>query len=202
MRFMSKHFYSYLANKIEIFFSETMLQPGDKYHIQFERIEQVVELIEQIQLLNNTEQFRYSTPGGIYKAFCLRVNGVKLLVASTIHDTTPDFLTTLRNKVGTDESYFQDKAMLLVHNSSLDSLVQGMSSFSKEGMPFHLLTVENDLNLMLSKSKFSDSEKEVLEFIMSKLKNEQTYQEQITLFDYEYILQVLRNQKLECNDYD
>jgi DNA phosphorothioation-dependent restriction protein DptH len=198
---MSKHFYNYLTLQIETFFKNSVIQPGDKYHIQFERPEQVEWLINELKTLNNFEKFKYITPNGSYESFCLYVNGVRILIASTTEATTPDFLTTLRNKVGSQEVPFNDKAMLLVHNSNLDSLVHGMTSFAKEGMPFNLRSIEYDLNLMMGNLQFSNTEKSILDFILSKKKEEQTYQEQITLFDYEDILKVLSDQKLDVDNF-
>ncbi|QYK60757.1 DNA phosphorothioation-dependent restriction protein DptH [Paenibacillus sp. S25] len=198
---MSKHFYNYLAQQIQKFFSDINVQPGEKYHIQFERTEQVENLVEQVGLLDHVEPFYMQTAEELFQTICLVNDTVKILIASNIHEVTPDFLTTLRNKVGTQEEQFTDKAMLLIHNSSLDSLVQGMTSFSKEGMPFHISSIEKNLQELMKGSNLSKEEKLILQFIMESNKAQQGLHEQITLFDYENIMNVLNNEKLEANDY-
>ncbi|GJM75248.1 hypothetical protein HMSSN036_74640 [Paenibacillus macerans] len=74
--------------------------------------------------------------------------------------------------MGTDEAIFNDKAMLLIHNSNLDSLVQGMTSFSKEGMPFHIQSIESKLQEMMDHSRLSNEEKLILKFTMTSNKDQ------------------------------
>ncbi|MCZ8519867.1 DNA phosphorothioation-dependent restriction protein DptH [Paenibacillus caseinilyticus] len=199
---MSKHFYNYLAERIATFFRENNIQPGDKYHIQFERTEQVENLVDTINVLPFAESFYMHTEEGIYESICLTMGqNTKVLIASNTDNVTPDFLTTLRNKVGTQEEPFNDKAMLLVHNSNLDSLIQGMTSFAKEGMPFHINSVETNLQHLMSNSPLSKPERQMLIFSMASNKAQQGIHEQVTLFDYEKILTVLNNQKLDISDY-
>ncbi|WP_046228167.1 DNA phosphorothioation-dependent restriction protein DptH [Paenibacillus dauci] len=198
---MSKHFYSYLAQQIQQFFNHISVQPGEKYHIQFERAEQVTDLVNEVKNLPNIEPFSMTTPDGFYQSICLNNGSAKVLIASNTDDITPDFLTTLRNKVGTQEDPFTDKAMLLIHNSNLDSLVQGMTSFAKEGMPFHIQEIESNLQESMKASYLSKEEKQILEFSMSSNKAQQGLHEQVTLFDYEKILTVLNNQNLAPSDY-
>ncbi|WP_181438861.1 DNA phosphorothioation-dependent restriction protein DptH [Paenibacillus sambharensis] len=198
---MSKHFYNYLAERIVHFFGQINIQPGDKYHIQFERTEQVESLVEEIKKMSSAEPFSIPTEGGDYQSFCLICQNSKVLIASNSDEVTPDFLTTLRNKVGTLEESFNDKAMLLIHNSNLDSLVEGMTSFAKEGMPFHINLIEENLHEMMVDSKLTPSEKQILKFSMETNRAQQGIHEQVTLFDYEKILTVLNNGKLELDDY-
>lgn len=39
--------------------------------------------------------------------------------------------------VGLEPGY-EDKAILFIHNTTLDSIMGGTESFAKEGMPFHI----------------------------------------------------------------
>lgn len=199
---MSKHFYSYLAHLIDRFLSGVNIQPGEKYHIQFEREEQVLNLVNEIK--NNTiriSPFSMPTEDGFYYSQTLDYVQTKVLIASNIEEVTPDFLTTLRNKVGVQEEPFENLAMILIHNSNLDSLVQGMTSFSKEGMPFHINSIENDLQKMMNQSHLSLEEKEILKFSVKSMKAQQGLHEKVTLFDYQNILTVLNNGKLEVEEY-
>ncbi|WP_458125429.1 DNA phosphorothioation-dependent restriction protein DptH [Paenibacillus sp. Z3-2] len=198
---MSKHFYSYLAHLVDRFLSEVNIQAGEKYHIQFEREEQVVNLVNQIKDINRVSPFLMSTEDGFYQSHTLNYDQTKVLIASNIEEITPDFLTTLRNKVGTHEDPFEDLAMLLIHNSNLDSLVQGMTSFGKEGMPFHIDSIEKDLQEMMKQSNLSSEEKQILNFSIESMKAQQGLHERVNLFDYENILTVLNNEKLNKHEY-
>ncbi|WP_405171722.1 DNA phosphorothioation-dependent restriction protein DptH [Paenibacillus polymyxa] len=198
---MSKHFYSYLAHLIDRFLSGVNIQPGEKYHIQFEREEQVVNLVNEIKSIHRVSSFSMSTEDGDYESHTLDYDQTKVLIASNMEETTPDFLTTLRNKVGTQEERFENLAMLLIHNSNLDSLVQGMTSFAKEGMPFHINSIEKDLQEMMKQSNLSSEEKQILNFSIESMKAQQGLHEKVALFDYENILTVLNNEKLEMDEY-
>ncbi|WP_339281665.1 DNA phosphorothioation-dependent restriction protein DptH [Paenibacillus sp. FSL H8-0282] len=190
-----------MAEQIVEFFIRTNVQPGDKYHIQFERDEQVELLVEQVKSLSTAEPFYMQTEEGIYQSKSLMGSNAKVLIASNTDEVTPDFLTTLRNKVGINEELFIDKAMLLIHNSNLDSLVQGMTSFDKEGMPFHINSIEENLQNMMENSLLTKPEKQILKFSMETNRAQQGIHEQVTLFDYEKILTVLNNERLENYDY-
>ncbi|CAI6085299.1 hypothetical protein PAECIP112173_04594 [Paenibacillus sp. JJ-100] len=198
---MSKHFYSYLAHLVDRFLSGVNIQAGEKYHIQFEREEQIVNLVNEIKSLNRVSPFSMLTEDGFYQSHTLDYGETKVLIASNMEEITPDFLTTLRNKVGIREEPFEDLAMLLIHNSNLDSLVQGMTSFAKEGMPFHITSIEKDLHQMMEQSNLSSEEKQILNFSIESMKAQQGLHEKVTLFDYENILTVLNNEKLQVNEY-
>lgn len=201
MLFMSKHFYSYLAHLVDRFLGEVNIQAGEKYHIQFEREEQVVNLVNQIKDINRVNPFSMSTEDGVYQSHTVDYDQTKVLIASNIEEITPDFLTTLRNKVGTKEEAFENLAMLLIHNSNLDSLVQGMTSFAKEGMPYHIDSIERDLQEMMKQSNLSSEEKQILNFSIESMKAQQGLHERVNLFDYENILTVLNNEKLDKREY-
>ena len=56
-----------------------------------------------------------------------------MIVAAAIEGGVhPDFLAQLRNMVGRDAGY-ENKAILFIHCSSLDSILGGAGSLSKEG---------------------------------------------------------------------
>ena len=43
------------------------------------------------------------------------------------------------------ETGYENKGILFIHNTTLDSIVGGTESFSKEGMPFHVNYIQNNI---------------------------------------------------------
>lgn len=199
---MSSPFYEYLARKVDEYFTNSFLLPGDKYHIYFDRDEQVSDLISHLQKLNNSGTFHITDDNGhvIYETFSLNYFGSNLVVGST-SNATPDYLTRLRNSVGTEISGMERTSFLLVHNSNLDSLVHGMDSFYKEGLPFHVKAVEQDIKQLLSTTALSETEKRTLEFIVTNKKAMRSQYEETTLFDFIEVLTVLNRSEITSSDY-
>ncbi len=124
---MLDQFYSYLSSKVIEFFNTNPLSSGAKYNIQFEKQEQVQALYDELK--NNTlyKEYNYKDNKGEvkYKSYLLDFRGgVKLIVSATIDNVQPDFLTRLRNMVGVEPEY-EDKAILFIHDTNLDSIMGG-----------------------------------------------------------------------------
>ena len=134
---MLDQFYSYLSNKVIEFFNSNPLTSGAKYNIQFETEEQVRNLYNMLKDNTLYKEYEYKDDNGEvkYKSYLLDFQGIKLIVAATIDNVQPDFLTRLRNMVGMEKGY-EDKAIMFIHNTTLDSIMGGTESFAKEGMPF------------------------------------------------------------------
>ena len=96
---MSDQFYSYLSEKINDFFRMNPLIPGSKYNIQFETEDQVRALYESARNNSFVSSYEYKDNDGKtkYDSYQIDFNGVQLIVAATINDVQPDFLTRLRN---------------------------------------------------------------------------------------------------------
>ncbi len=168
---MSDQFYSYLSDKIIEFFNMNPLSIGAKYNIQFEKQEQVLALYDELK--NNTlyKEYEYKDSKGNvkYTSYLLDFPNVKLIISATINGVQPDFLTRLRNMVGVEDGY-KDKAILFIHDTTLDSIMGGTESFSKEGMPFHIKSIEKDINRKLSDSNFSEVDKAIINLDIERKK--------------------------------
>ncbi|MFT8314611.1 MAG: hypothetical protein ABF633_10265 [Clostridium sp.] len=155
---MLNQFYSYLSEKIMDFFLANPLSKGAKYNIQFEDKDQVQDLYDALRHNNDLcEEFKYKAKINdkevTYDSYAIRFNDVKLIVSATIGDVQPDFLTRLRNMVGVEKEY-QDKAILFIHNTTLDSIMGGTESFVKEGMPFHINSIQKDIQAKMATNNF------------------------------------------------
>jgi len=199
---MSDQFYSYLTEKIITYFRNNPLRPGDKYYIQFENNTQVGELYSELKDNIISEPFSYcdNLRNVEYKTYMLDFGRIKLIVASTYEKVHPDFLTTLRNMVGIEEGYL-DKAILFIHNSTLDSILGGTGSFHKEGMPFHIKTIENDIKRKLEESSFSDVDRAILRMYMN-VKKDELIGGNPSVFEYREMLSVLEGSSIDLNEYN
>ena len=188
---MSDQFYSYLAEKIIDFFRINPLTPGSKYNIQFEKEEEVRELYEKLKDNTYYRDYEYKDPKGEvkYKSYQLDFNGVQLIVSATIDDVQPDFLTRLRNMVGMEAGY-ESKAILFVHNTTLDSIMGGTESFAKEGMPFHIDSIQKDIKSELEGSSFTEVDKAIINMDLERKKN-LLFQDNNSIFEYREVLDIL-----------
>ena len=188
---MSDQFYSYLAEKIIDFFRINPLTPGSKYNIQFEKEEEVRELYEKLKDNTYYRDYEYKDSKGEvkYKSYQLDFNGVQLIVSATINDVQPDFLTRLRNMVGVESGY-ETKAILFIHNTTLDSIMGGTESFAKEGMPFHIDSIQRDIKSKLEGSSFTEVDKEIINIDLERKKNI-LFKDNNSIFEYREVLDIL-----------
>lgn len=188
---MLDQFYSYLSNKIIEFFRENPLTSGAKYNIQFETDEQVQNLYEKLKDNTLAEIYEYKDANNEikYRSYQLDFNGVQLIVSSTKDNVQPDFLTRLRNMVGIEKGY-ENKAILFIHNTTLDSIMGGTESFTKEGMPFHIDVIQKDIKTQLVNSSFSEVEKSIIELDLERKKNA-LFRDNNSIFEYREILDIV-----------
>ena len=202
---MSKQFYSFLANEIIIHFKDNPLKPGEKYNIQFETEEQVKDLYEKLKENNSlVNRYEYIDSDGVvtYNSYQLDFDyGVSLIVASTAHRVQPEFLTTLRNLVvEADDRGNEKKAILFIHNSTLDSIVNGTESFSKEGMPFHVDSIQRRIRDHLNSGRFTLVEKTIIELDLER-KKDPLFNDNSSIFEYTEILDTLDKGSIESEQY-
>lgn len=198
---MSDQFYSYLSSKIIGFFNINSLIAGSKYNIQFEKEEQVKALYEELK--NNTlyREYVYTDNNNEikYKSYLLDFQGTKLIVSATIDNVQPDFLTRLRNMVGVENGY-TDKAILFIHNTSLDSIIGGTESFSKEGMPFHINSIQKDIENILATSEFTEVDKIIIKLDLER-KRKEFFGDTISIFEYRDLLEIINGTCIKKEQY-
>lgn len=198
---MSDQFYSYLAERIINFFIVNPLSPGSKYNIQFEKEEEVRELYEKLKDNTYYRDYKYKDQNGEvkYEAYQLDFNGVQLIVSATINNIQPDFLTRLRNMVGMEVGY-ETKAILFIHNTNLDSIMGGTESFSKEGMPFHIDSIQKDIKTELEVSSFTEVDRTIINLDLERKKNN-LFQDNSSIFEYREVLDILNKGNIDEKQY-
>ncbi|MGL5069193.1 MAG: DNA phosphorothioation-dependent restriction protein DptH [Sarcina sp.] len=197
---MLKQFYNYLSEKVIKFLSENNPKPASRFDIQFEDEDQVKKLYESLKECEYAEKFNYLDDNGntVYETYSLNFNGTKVIVSATMDGIQPDFLTTLRNLVGTKG--YENNAILFIHNTSLDSIINGAESFNKEGMPFHIDSVTEDLKKKLSNSELSSVDRAIIELEL-KNKRSEFFLESGSIFEYKELLNIINKPCIEAKNY-
>ncbi|CAG9344063.1 AAA-like domain protein [Clostridium perfringens NCTC 8239] len=199
---MLDQFYSYLSERILEFFKNNPLNPGAKYNIQFETEEQVRSLYNVLKENILSEIYEYKDEYGNikYKSYELNFNnGKELIVAATIDNIQPDFLTRLRNMVGHEEGY-ENKGILFIHNTNLDSIIGGTESFSKEGMPFHVNYIQSNIREKILSNNLSEVDKVIVEKDLER-KNNSLFLDNNSIFEYREILEIINKGSIDKNEY-
>ncbi|WP_179124101.1 DNA phosphorothioation-dependent restriction protein DptH [Marinococcus halophilus] len=197
---MSNIFYEFMAEKIIDYLNITNVRPGDKYHVQFEKKEEVESLLHALCAKAKNRGLYNSFEWIDYKSFSLTFESCEVIVAGTNEGVTKDFLTKLRNMVGTNDDNFANKSIIFIHNTTLDSIVRGSVGFQDNGMPLSIELIHEYIKMELENSDLNHETKTVLEF---KLENkEKKYQTNAnsSIFEYEDILSTL-DHNLTKNDY-
>ena len=198
---MSNQFYSYLSERIIEFFKQNPLTPGSKYNIQFETEEQVRNLYEKLKDNTLYRKYEYKDSSGEikYESYQLDFNGIGLIISSTMDNVQPDFLTRLRNMVGLEEGY-ENKAILFIHNTTLDSIIGGTESFAKGGMPFHIDSIQKDIKKKLAEDSFSEVDRSIVETDLER-KKDNLFGNNNSVFEYEDVLDILNKGYISREQY-
>lgn len=197
---MLNQFYNYLSDKIIKFLETESFKGGERYYLQFDEEKQVEDLYNVLRLSESAEEFSYTHKlGSTYSTFALLINDIRVVIAATINNVTPDFLVTLRNNVGEQKDEWKNTALLSICNETLDSIRGGSSDLQKEGMPLHVKTITKNLKKEIEKSNLSKSEQEVASFFLNEKLEDMVLQPNI--FDFEEVLGLISQGSLQREDY-
>jgi DNA phosphorothioation-dependent restriction protein DptH len=199
---MSKQFYNYLAKKVIEYFKLVNVKNGDKFDIQFEKEDEVRSLYTEIKAVIGVNKFVYKAKEGSeeYETYSFNIGEIDVIVSATIDGIQPDYLTRLRNEVGGNQNAkFNNTAIIFIHNTTLDSIVAGATSFKKEGMPFHISSIINDIRKDVIRSPLNIGQKNVIEFELNK--NSSLDEDSISLMQFDELLKVINKGIIEKEDY-
>lgn len=198
---MLNQFYKYLSESLITYLKNQSFEGGERFYLQFDNQDQVKDFYEVLKEEEASEPFHYQHEyGSLYETFALKLNSeVKVVVASTSENVTPDFLVTLRNQVGEQKDGWKNTALLSICHENLDSIKGGSSDLQKEGMPFNVKSILGTLKEKIDSSELNKADKEVLHFHLTKKLNEAFIQ--TSLWDYEEILGFLKQGKIKKEEY-
>lgn len=198
MHSMSKQFYRYLSEKLIEFFDGNLKKSGERYYLQLDDYDQVREFYDVLKSNKRTEKFLYKhNKGKIYETISIGVNGIKVVVASSI-DTTSAYLVTIRNCSERQEGKWENTSIFILCGEPIDSIKSGCKNLINEGMPFNVKSISKNLNNEIEKSFLSKVDKEILSFFVNQKLND-LYN--TSLWDYEDILGILNKGSIDSNDY-
>ncbi|NFK10061.1 DNA phosphorothioation-dependent restriction protein DptH [Clostridium botulinum] len=202
MHYMLDQFYNFLAKKVVEYFDGTRIYYGDRYEIQFEKESDVKHLYEEIKNISDSKLFKYQVNEKYeeYTTYSITFNNIILIVAATIDGVNPDFLATLRNEVSNNmKSQFKNSAILFIHTSNKDTIIDGVINFKKEGMPFHSKTLIKDIDYLIDTSNLALSAKYVLKSDLIRREREDSDEGQ-SILQYSDIVSIIN--KGYIDDYE
>ena len=200
---MKQHIFDYLSEVLLNFFGEATISAGERYHIRYEKLEQVTEQYNAIPPVAEGKNYKIEPfTFNDYSTYLINFSGhLKLIVAASGPGVEVDFLTGLRNRVAdNNKDEFEGTSILFIHNTSLDSLIGGCKSLSDSGMPLNVnfirLSIQKKIN---TDEVFKPHEKYLLNFKLNKIGigNSDDY----SLFNYSIFLQVLGKRRIGPEDY-
>lgn len=202
MRNMSNMFYDYLSEKIIKYFQSNIPDSGEKFYVQFETEKQVRALYSALEnnIIASPFEYKDDVRGQLYETYELNFGKSQLIIAAAMEKGPhPDFLATLRNLVGVENGYLT-KAILFIHCSSLDSILGGAGSLSKEGMPLNIAEIEKDIRRRINETGYNDTDKTILnQYLMNKRK--ELAGSVASIFEYEDIIQCLGDSQITADEY-
>ncbi|WP_078410114.1 DNA phosphorothioation-dependent restriction protein DptH [Priestia abyssalis] len=198
---MLNQFYNYLSEKLIGYLQNEPLRGGERFYLQFDNEEQVESFYRVLEESEASQPFHYRHEhGSPYSTISIKISeNIKVVVAATSENVTPDFLVTLRNQVGEQKGVWENTALLSICHETLDSIRGGSSDLQKEGMPFNVKSILKTLKEDIEASSLKKEEKEVLSFYLRKKLDDVVLQP--SLWDYEEILGFLVKKEIAKADY-
>ena len=107
------------------------------------------------------------------------------MLAATIDDVQPIFNKT--KKYGCIEPEYEERAIIFIHDTNLDSINGELSLLAKEGMPFHINSIEKDIRKKLVTADFNEVDKSIIEMDLER-KRWESLGDSISVFEYRDLL--------------
>lgn len=193
---MSNRSFEYLAAILKEYFEKHPPIQGQRYHIHVEKNEQV-EYLYNALCQNSDDIFSYKN----YVTKTISCQDVKILLAASINNyPTEGFLTRLRNLTANQEGAFSGHALLIIHNTSLDSILGGAEDLTKEGNPLHIKSFRETLTNSLQTLKIHENEKKALNVIL-KAYNSTIHEDSSTIFSYKPFMEILHKDTVDNSDW-
>lgn len=198
---MLNQYYNFLVLKMFEWLEKTNLHKGDRFYLLLNNQEDVHHFMEAIHNVKEypVSLFDLSSDNLQYEPISARINGIRVVFAHTSRNITPDFLVTLRNRVGSQNGIWDNTAIIFISNEALDSIMGGASSLMRKDGPFHLETLKENLHKEIANSQLTYPEKQVIyQAIEERLPEEVT----LTLDDFASIYYVIDKSELQKEDFN
>lgn len=196
---MSNQFYKYLSKKLIEYLNHNAIKAGERYYIQLDEMEQVEKLYNTLREEANTSKFIYKNDvvGKGYETYSIKVGDVNLVVASAIN-VTSGYLVTIRNASKEQLNEWENTSLLILCSETLDSIKGGCRDLRKDGMPFSIRSISQNLVKEIETKDLSKIDKEIVKFYIQKKLSDFN---NTSLWDYEEILGIMNKGIVESKDY-
>ncbi|WP_071394234.1 hypothetical protein [Bacillus tuaregi] len=198
---MLNQFYNYMAKKLFTFLEGQHLEGGERFYLQFDDEKNVRDFYSTLKNLPESNAFQYQHQlGSPYNTFYLQVGDVKVIVAATINEITPDFLVTIRNLVSEQEDQWEHTSIIFISHLSLDSIQGGSKNLQQKGMPFNIQSITDYIKNELDyNDNLSTAEKEIIHFHLDKKLEDIVIQ--TSLWDYADVIALINKGNIDEQDY-
>ncbi|MDN3647575.1 DNA phosphorothioation-dependent restriction protein DptH [Reinekea marina] len=134
--------------------------PGYKYQFKSPNHQNSVKLYKAF--LNHSSASKL-TLGKVEDIHYIVVSGIKLVVV--LHKNgeeigfTENYISFLRDEISSQKGEWANTALIIIHNSLLDTLINSSKDLSAEGGPFHPLKVKESLETFISENDSQDGQR-------------------------------------------
>lgn len=203
---MSKSFYKYLVNNLIIGnLRELKPVPGSRYYFVLENEEKRKDLMQalretgsEIEISNIFRNGSSSETEEPYKTVELEIGeNLPRLIIGTDDSATEDYLTTMRNMIGSHGSPYENYcALFILSGSGLSSIVTACQDLEGFNAPLSTDSIVRTIKAGIEERIAKKHEEDYLKFYVDKLGS---YIEDgsCDLFDFKEVLTVLNDEKLE-----
>ncbi len=165
---MSNQFSNFLIDNL-IQWLDTEINPGYRYRFHSDDSDHILSLV------NALDKKRTSTL--VYESIELsyiNINNCKLVYVNDAEGTmNENFISNLRDAVSTPEDVFQGSALLVLHKSRLDTVLNSATDLSSLASPFHANYVKKDLEKLIKGSSIFIVFNELMKVQTKIIKEEQ-----------------------------
>ena len=188
------------------YFDAHIIEPGSRYFIIIDNEQYRKGLLEtmknsiysnEIEISNIFSSKNTFVEEETYSTFTLKSQGNSIpLIIGDSSNATDDYLTTLRNSVGSMDSQYRDYGVLyILSNNRLESLTTTCEDLQAVGMPLNTDYIKNNIVLKIDHIIGNGYEKEYLKEHLNRL-SEKIGDGGYSLFDFKEILSVLQKGSL------
>jgi len=197
---MSKAYFDFLSRRFINWTKRVTISASDRYVLSFENQQQVSSFMESMLLQPAVNQFPITTSGIDLTGLSVSTIGQERIVLVSTNDVTPDYLVGLRNKIGRQDGIWKGTALLFVSDRVLDSINSGAKDISRQGGPFNLEALHNNLKSEIQDNQIlSEMDKTVLdEMVKIVFEDDQTY----TLMDFAEVYSIIEKGHVEADDFN
>jgi len=192
---MFEQSFKFIASVVHQYFTNVPPGAGDRFHLHVEREDEVKELNDAL-LKKGDRRFGSQT----WESRAISFEGGARLIIASSHNASESFLTRLRNHTASQKGPFEGKALLTVHNTSLDSIIKGAQSLNKEGSPLHITAFRLLLKDNLQKLNIHYSEKLALIAKFDSF-NTTIHEDQRSILSYYPYMNVIQNGEIKSDDW-